>query len=236
MRRHQVRDTNGFTLVEMLVAVAILGLLLSAIVALTSGFLGFSRHVSIVNERLADLNDAMGYIALNARRAVTVIGDSTVMTIVPSEGGSFTCSVAPTNPNPCIALVVPVTNTTSGAIAGYNLLAYRVAPFSAWGGNPGLVGGWNGNNTPTLFEYSMSLCTSCAIPTVAGTTRNTTRTSLVMTDLFLEDAAGAPFPPFAILATNSRVAIALRTRGSGLSDDIRVPSDGPLRIMALLRP
>lgn len=233
---------TGFTIVELLVATALLGILIAAVISLTSAFLGFSRRVSVINERLTDLNDVMGYVSLNARRSVRVVGQGNQVTITPAGGTSFDCSLS--TADRCFALVVPVTNRMTGAISGYDLLAYRVAPLSAWAGNPGVAGGYAGAGTPAMFEYGVNLCAGCATaPTIAGTSVTGVRETLVMTDLFFEDAAGTAFEPFAItgeltpgLGDFSRVTVRMRTRGSGLVDDVRVPTDGPLQLQIVRRP
>jgi prepilin-type N-terminal cleavage/methylation domain-containing protein len=235
--RRRSHERLGFTLVELLVSVAILGVLISVIVAMTSGFLGFSRRVSNINTQLADLNDVLGYVALNARRAMRVVGASDQVRIDPPDGAEFDCSIGSVH-GPCIALVVPITNRANSEITGYTLVAYRVAPLSTWGSNPGIAVGWNGDATPALFEYTTPLAcgAGCAVPTVAGTTVSATRTSLVLSDLFLVDEAGAPVEPFEVAAAESKITFRLRTRGVGLEGQVLVPSDRPLEILTLRRP
>lgn len=234
--------SRGFTIVELLVATAVLGILIAAVIALTSSFLGFSRRVSAINERLTDLNDVMGYVALNARRSVRVVGQGNDVSITPLGGTAFDCSLA--EADPCFALVVPVTNPGTGAISGYDLLAYRVAPLSDWIGNPGVAGGWDGAATPAMFEYGVNLCTGCtSAPGIAGSSVTDVREALVVTDLFFEDDAGIAFEPFAISGELvagsgdfSRITVRMRTRASGTIDDVRVPTDGPLQLQVVRRP
>lgn len=235
MVRQCYAKSRGFTLVELLVAVAVLGVLVAAIVALTSGFLGFSRRVSVINDRLTDLNDAMGYVALNARRAMDVIGDGSTVTIEPADELSFDCAVTAD----CIALVLPVTEE-DGSISGYDLHAYRVVPLSGWTGNPGVQGGWAGTDTPVLLEYAAALCTNCGLPSADGDTIDATqiqRISLVISDLFLEEGEPSQaFAPFTIDQEGRRITISLRTRGSGVEDGVLVPASGRLSLQAVRRP
>ena len=237
MRRSTKLGTarSGFTLVELLVAIAVLGILLSAIVTLTSSFLGFSRQVSAINERLADLTDAMGYVGLNARASMRVYGEPGATRLVSFGGPPFTCAIDDPD-EPCIAFVVPEVNRATGLITGFDFVAYSVRPLSAWAANPGVPPGWNGTDTQVLLEYRRQLCTGCTNPPEAPATVDATRVSLVIADLFLEFDAGGAIAPFAVTTDSSRVTLQLRTRGSGLNDGIRVPNDGPLTQFIVRRP
>ena len=226
----------GFTLVELLVAIAVLGILLSAIVTLTSSFLGFSRQVSAINERLADLADAMGYVGLNARASMRVYGEAGSTRNVSFDGGpAFPCAISDPN-EPCIAFVVPNVSRDTGLITGFDFVAYSVRPLSAWTQNPGIPGGWSGADTPVLLEYRARLCTGCTAPPAAPNPVPATRESLVIGDLFLELDGGGAIAPFAVSTESSRITLSLRTRGSGLNDGIRVPNNGPLTQFVVRRP
>jgi prepilin-type N-terminal cleavage/methylation domain-containing protein len=226
----------GLTLIELLIAMAIIGILVSAIIALSAGFLGYSRRVSAVNERLIDINDAVGYIALNGRRAMLAIGGATTVDI--SAGGTtFTCANNAAS-GPCLALVVPIVdrNSTAADIVGFELLAYRIVPMSAWNDNPGLPAGWDGANTPLLLEYRAPLCLGCSSPPALPSSVTADQVSLVISDLFLEDNAGNPITPFTVQSAQVELIIALRTRAPGSQDQVIVPADGPLVMTVTRRP
>lgn len=234
--RRRFTGRAGFTLVELLVAIAVLGILLSAIVSLTSGFLGFSRRVSAINERLADLTDAMGYVGLNARASMRVYGEVGSTRDVTFGVSTFTCAISDPD-EPCIAFVVPNVSRATGLITGFDFVAYSVRPLSAWSQNPGIQGGWDGTDTPVLLEYRARLCDGCTAPPAAPEPVTATRESLVIADLFLElDGGGGAIAPFAVSTESSRVTLSLRTRGSGINDGIRVPNDGPLTQFVVRRP
>jgi prepilin-type N-terminal cleavage/methylation domain-containing protein len=233
------KSKHGFTLVETLLAIAILGIIASAVLAMTSGVLRFSRGVNVTNEQLADLNDAAGYLALNGRRAMRVIGGSDDI-IIRYAGDTFTCSTVSAD-GPCVALLVPVVNRNSGAsdIVSYELLAYRVMPISAWTDNPGFPEGWDGPDTPVMVEYRIPLaCSSAcnalpALPALA----NAGQASLVLPDLFMMDNSGNAVEPF-ILSSSVVLEITfnLRTRGSGQEAERRIPADGPVAVSVTRRP
>ena len=236
---HRPRQRSlGFTLLELLIALGILGILISAIIAMTSGFLGYTRHVSVTNDRLIELNDVAGYVATNGRRAMQFIGGSTTVDI--SIGGTtFTCSTNATD-GPCVAMVVPIVDReAAGAdIIGFDLLAYRVVPLSDWDDDPGLPQGWNGPDTPLMLEYRAELCSSCSVPPVVPNDVAADQVSLVLPNLFLEDNAGDAVAPFAIEggSAESALRLGLRTRGSGQQDVTIVPADEPLILTATKRP
>jgi prepilin-type N-terminal cleavage/methylation domain-containing protein len=229
-RRH-----GGFTLIEVLVATFVLGILLTAIIGLSSGYLGFSRRVSTINERLADLNDALGYVASNARSAMNVIGADGTSVDVTAGGTTFTCETIAADP--CLAFVVPVVDrtTTASDITGFDLLAYRIAPLSAWADDPGLAPGWNGTGTPTMLEYRVSLCTGCTTPPAVPAAVTAARTSLVTSDLTLDTGAGT-FVPFEVTETGTVVTLRVRSRGAGLEANTFVPGQGPLEVTVARRP
>ncbi|MDT3681880.1 MAG: prepilin-type N-terminal cleavage/methylation domain-containing protein [Truepera sp.] len=256
--------SSGFTLVELLVAMAILGVLISAVVTLSGAFLGYSRHANVINTGIAELNDVSGYLATNARRALRGLGcQNTVGTagnpndpavncgvqssVAISYGGSsFACSTTSAD-GPCIALVVPVVDrsTETSDITGFELLAYRVIPLSSWAADPGVAAGWDGADTPTLLEYRADLgCgTTCAQPPANPTAVTATYESLVATDLFLEDENGLSMRPFQVVTDPlspdlklQSVTFRLRTRGAGLERDVILPSGNALVVTATSRP
>jgi prepilin-type N-terminal cleavage/methylation domain-containing protein len=228
-----MRRRAAFTIVELLVAVFVIGILLSAIVALTSSFLGYSRRVSVINERLADLNDALGYMGTNARAAMDVVGHDATSVGVTWDGVSFTCTT--TGTEPCLALVVPVVDRGTAGITGFDLLAYRFVALSGWADDPGLAEGWDGADTPLLLEYGASLCTGCTTPPAVPSSLTATRVSLVASDLTLDDTVGT-FQPFTVAAAGTQITLRLRGRGAGSELGTFVPADGPLELTLTRRP
>lgn len=227
------RARAGFTIVELLVAMFVLGILITAIVSLSSGYLGFSRRVSVINERLADLNDALGYIGTNARSAMNIVGSGTTSVSIDFGGDTFTC--ATTSTDPCIGLVVPVVDRGTAAISGFDLLAYRVVPLSEWSDDPGLAEGWAADATPLLLEYRAELCTGCSDPPAVPASVLADRVSLVASDLtFVEGAT--TFAPFTVTPGADAITVRLRGRGSGVEADTFVPNDAPLELTVSRRP
>lgn len=230
-----VRSTRGFTLVELLVSMFVLGILLAAVIALSSGYLGFSRRVSVINERLADLNDALGYVGTTARRAMAVVGTDGTSVDIEFAGDTFACSTAVADA--CVAFVVPIVDrtTASSEITGYDLLAYRVVPFSAWDANPGVPAGWDGDETPLMLEYRSELCVGCTVPPAVGAGVTASRESLVIADLTFGAGAGS-FEPFSVANGTVNVTFRMRSQGAGVEAGTLVPADGPLELTVVRRP
>lgn len=237
---------GGFGLIELLVAMAVLGILLSAIIGLTTGFLGFSRRINVINERLVDINDAMGYVGLNVRRAMRVAGDEEVTSVtVTGIGDAFDCHLTSTD-GACLGLLVPVRHATeTWRVDRYDLLAYRVVPISAWTvDNPGLAEGWAADRTPLMLEYRARLSCGAPDPVTSNpcppppipSSVAAQQLSLVIADLAFETAAGVAFEPFTVAAETSRVTVRMRSIGSGQNADITVPGDEPLETVFVRRP
>ncbi|MFI4915687.1 MAG: type II secretion system protein J [Phycisphaerales bacterium JB060] len=231
----QSRSTGGFTLVELLVALAIVGTLLLAVTQLAGAVLNYSRHADARNRAAGDLSDALGYVSLNAQRAMNVLATGSI-DITPNTGPSFTCAL-PT----CLAITVPVVDRNDGSITNYQHWAYRWTTLDVLG-NPALPEGWSGPNTPVLIEIRSGDLLAPGDdpydgpPPLADFSEGSGNVpSLVIADLTRDDG-GASFDPFAVDATGRLVTMQARHRGSGLLDDMFVPDDGPLTITVNRRP
>lgn len=231
-RYHQL----GLTLVELLIAMAIVGVILAGIMALTGGVLRYTNTATSINELTTELNDVLGYIGLRLRSATQFVGatDSIVLTSGPS---SFECSVASSS-GPCLAGIMPVVNVNSpqSEITGYELRAYRVTTTSEWAADPGLPEGWNGPDTPILLEYRAAIpCPSpCSVPPSAPPSANASQVSYVVGGIVLEDSVGSSYDPFTS-GNPLRATIRLRLQTESRSGLTSVPADGPLELRVFRR-
>lgn len=227
---------HGMTLVELLVAIAIGGVLIMAIVSLSGGMLTYTRRANQINQNLTDLNDAIGYISLKLRGAKQLVGNNDSIEITDGSQ-TFQCSIGSPDGS-CVALVVPVVDRASptAEIVGYELLAFRVATLDAWSGDPGMSPGWDGQDTPLMLEYRSPLaCGSpCSAPPLAPSSIVADRVSLVISDLYFFDASGSPFEPFEVEGSNT-ATIRLRMLAAGQTTDRAVPSEHPSTVVVTRR-
>lgn len=221
----------GLSLVELLLAVAIIGVIFLALATLTRSTLGYSARVDALNDSLVELNDAVGYIALNARRSARLLDESDNLRIYHEPtGGEFICS--PTEPDPCIGMIVPIVDPDTAKIDGYELLAYRVVPISAWSENPGIPQGWDRENTKILLQYETYLCNCTSAPTVETGTISADYVSLVLPDLYLQDADGNYKSPFTLVGADQlRISFRVKTP----EGDSVIPSTAPAEIVVSRR-
>ena len=153
------RNTSGFTLVEILVAIAILGIVLAALFNFSRSTLRFSSTTSAVSDSVADLSDAEGYLTDAMRNAKVVLSAFTLLR--PDSSTLATCDLDASGT--CIGLVVPVVDTSqrSQPIVNFNLSAFFVQPIGATFDGLGIAQGWQGEDTLSLIEYRVeNLCTS----------------------------------------------------------------------------
>jgi prepilin-type N-terminal cleavage/methylation domain-containing protein len=221
-------NASGFTIVELLVATAVLGILLSALIFFTTSTLRFSQIARSQSDFIQELSDVTGYIGDNVRRAALVSTDGTV-----SVNGN-SCNISNTS-NPCIVLVVPE-DTGAGGGLNYLLLAYRVEARTALPDAQRTDNAWADANTEIIREYRTTLCSACALSDVltSGTLTNTTitgATELYVLDLLaLNDdgtVLGGGDLPFQYDATTGETTLNLRLQDRVRSQVRTYPQDAP---------
>ncbi|WP_448377789.1 PulJ/GspJ family protein [Fervidobacterium sp.] len=127
---------RGFTLLEILVALAVLAIFTTALLAFTQGTLSANRLARKQAQLLEELKDAAGYLADTLQEAQTVLSSATV------NGQS--CA-----PPTCLAVLLP---EPGGKCA---LRAYRLEPRSGVGDDYKSPDLWADGNTRTLREYRL---------------------------------------------------------------------------------
>ncbi len=147
---------DGFTLVEILIAIVILGVVLSGLLSLTTGTLNFSTVAVSSSDRIRELNDVTGYLADSIRRAVHVVETSTINPA--SAPNSGVCKVSE---HTCFAVVVPET-VDGTTIDKYTQLLYRIEPRKQVPrlNNYKVADVWADDNTFVILEYRYILCDS----------------------------------------------------------------------------
>jgi prepilin-type N-terminal cleavage/methylation domain-containing protein len=138
---------RGFTLLEILVALAVLAIFTTALLAFTQGTLTANRVAQRQAQLLEELKDAAGYLADTLQEAQRVLSSATV--------NGRGCQ-----PPTCLAVLLP----EGGACA---LRAYRLEARSGVGDNYKSPDPWADANTRMLREYRLG-GQSCSATTFSG--------------------------------------------------------------------
>lgn len=160
-RRRSLR--GGFTLVEVLVALAIMGVVLAGLFSLISGTLRFTSLSRAVSVSLEDVADAEGYLNDTLRYARQVYERLTVQI----DGDNFECRISSGR---CVAVTVPVVDDTNAAnIIDFDLVVLLVDEIGDLYEADGLRRGWAGRETLALIEYRiLGICGSMSVTACAG--------------------------------------------------------------------
>lgn len=146
---------KGFTLVELLVAIVILGVVLTGLLSLITGTLKFSTVSVSTSDRLRELNDVTGYMADSIRRSVHLVESSTINPASATNGGA--CNI---DDHDCFSVVVPEA-VDGAAIDKYLQLFYRIEPRGQERlENYKAADAWADENTYVILEYRYVLCDS----------------------------------------------------------------------------
>jgi len=139
---------RGFTLLEILVALAVLAIFTTALLAFTQGTLTANRVARKQAQLLEELKDAAGYLADTLQEAQRVLSSATV-------NGSG-CQ-----PPTCLAVLLPEPGGTCA------LRAYRLEARSRVGDDYKSPDPWADANTRMLREYRLG-GQSCSATTFSG--------------------------------------------------------------------
>jgi prepilin-type N-terminal cleavage/methylation domain-containing protein len=138
---------RGFTLLEILVALAVLAIFTTALLAFTQGTLAANRVARKQAQLLEELKDAAGYLADTLQEAQRVLSSATV--------NGRGCQ-----PSTCLAVLLP----EGGACA---LRAYRLEARSSVEDDYKSPDPWADANTRMLLEYRRT-GQSCSATTFSG--------------------------------------------------------------------
>ncbi|GGL10339.1 PulJ/GspJ family protein [Deinococcus radiotolerans] len=113
----------GLTLIEILLALGIMGTVLVLITSWQTSTLNLTTRANATGRGLSELNDLTGYLGDRVRGALRVRVATGGLTVNGSSGNS--CSAE----QPCLAAVLPDANT-AGTVTRYVLFVYRLEPRS----------------------------------------------------------------------------------------------------------
>ena len=139
---------RGLTLLEILVALAVLAIFTTALLAFTQGTLTANRLARKQAQLLEELKDATGYLADTLQEAQKVLSSATV--------NDQSCA-----PPTCLVVLLP---ENGGKCA---LRAYRLEPRSVVGDDYKSKDPWADANTRTLREYRRT-GQECSATTFSG--------------------------------------------------------------------
>ena len=241
-----MRDSKkggGFSLIEMLIGLALLGVILTVVTNLTITTMSYSTRVLGDADRLGELNTTSGYIGDNLRRALAVSTNN------PSVN-SGPCSWSPgTNVYPaCIAILVPearniITTAPATNIDTYLILVYRVERRSQLSSDYKTGSSWADTNTYVIMEYRKIQCQVPALcDSSAEITKFTNATSIsgmtgsvVMDSLTLDPGTGSTlFVPLAYTSTSKEFVLKLRTKRLERGNVLYTPKAGE-QVLTVLR-
>lgn len=150
-----MKANTGLTLVELLVALALMGLIFVLLTSWQASTLSLSTHSAALSHSLAEMNDTTGYLAGRLRAAVRV----RVATANLSINGA-----ACTNETPCLALVVP--EDDPGGMTRYHLHTYRLEARSRVSPADKVTDPWAEANVQVLREYRLKAAAGAHLVTV----------------------------------------------------------------------
>ena len=229
-----MRDTRGLTLIEMLIAAAIMGIVLAVIVSLLSGTLRFSSVAYSSAERLREMNDVTGYLSDSVRRASDVLTSGTSL-----NGQSCDISDAA---NPCFSVVVPEASA-GPTIDTYRQLFYRLEARSVLPADYKVANTWADANTYVIKEYRHLLCDADAVtsaPDCDAATSNAQATLtgvpwyLIIDGLTLANGSGS-FAPFAYDSATERFNFQFRVADHRRGETRYTPAAGTYQLGVVKR-
>lgn len=209
---------KGFTLLEVLVVIGILGLLVTAVANLVVGTLRTTSLAQSQAAVLTSLKDATGYISDQVRSATRVYASLTV--------DSNLCSATSTTA-PCFGVLLPVLDNAGNFVAdSFQVRVYRLRLRNLLGANLKVANAWADANTYFIEEYRQG-CINPNCPLNAGSISGGSW-FLVADQLTLTNTAGT-ITPFAITtnASGTRTGVEIRLRGvvSINGRTLYIPSD-----------
>lgn len=181
-----MRNTQGFTLVELLVSMALLSIVLGILMTTQSTVIRSSMAHQTNAVRLGVITDITGYVG-DRIKAAALLPDGFVI-------NSVSCQRSPATGLPCLAVVVPQVDSTSGKLITWELHAFQYvdpAQLTSQERTPGLT-----DVNVALRELQLASTCGQTIPTSATLTTcfsGTFSTSLLSDELTLPVSGTAAF-------------------------------------------
>lgn len=245
-----MRRLQAFTLLELLAAMAIFGLLIAALIRLEASTLSAADTVIGQANRTRSLQEASSYLASRLRAAKQVSSSLSV------NGQS--CSLTPPAGSlPCFAVLVSEARPVGGAAPyqdnAYSYLVFRLIPRSALAAADKAANPWADANTLALTQSQVLICEPVSAPcttdspatapsvTIPGsipaslslTPGSTTTLDQVVADMATLDLTpgSGTFVPFAYAALSRQFTLQFRQKSSERGRVRYTPSGEPYRLV-----
>lgn len=209
----------GLSLLEVLLVIAIMGILLAAITKVVTGTLATTSLATSQSDQLLSIKDTVGYVSDQIRSAAAVYDTLTV--------DSNVCSTNNTTA-PCFGVKQPVVDSSGNiTVDSYVIKVFRLRTRSNLDANYKIANSWADSNTYFLEEYRYS-CTTSGCPNNAGSISGGSW-YFVADDLTLNNTSGT-FTPFTVVTNGSSIrdGVIIRVRATAQISgrQIYVPSNG----------
>lgn len=211
------RRTSGFTVTELLVATALLGVVLLALLTLTRGSLRFTDLNNAVSISVEQIADAEGYLSDNIRQAKAVLLNAYVLNETGSDT-AYDCNGATTNR--CIGILSPVVDADqdSQPIVNFDLVIFAIDEIGTLYADEGLPRGFDGSSTLVLLEYRVRNVCASTCATIAGANivdrSLTDPVGFILGNLSDTDADGSDVTFFDVEGTNLLMNFVVRADSS----------------------
>ena len=178
-------NTKGFTMIELIISLALMGVVLGIVLTIQSTVLSTSQQQRRQAVTLGVLTDVTGYIGDRVKSAALVTDGVTI--------GGVTCQRSPSSGYPCLAVVLPQVDS-SGQVTTWELHAFQYvdpAQLTTLERTPGLTG-----VNVALRESQLTSSCGVNVPTVSTLTTcfaGTPSVSLLSDELVLPGSGTAAF-------------------------------------------
>lgn len=190
-------------MIELLVGMAILGILLGVVMALQAGTISLSTGVAASGRVAEEQNATLNYIGDRFRSTSSTWVVPTTLTLATGVTCDTTSASAAKT---CVAFAVPETNT-AGDVVRCVLLAYRIEPRTEF--TDRRLDDWADKNSIQIVrEYRQQVATTACPATISA---GGTWASAVVGDGFTLTGPTATIKPFAISVDKRTLTLTLRS-------------------------
>ncbi|WP_221088733.1 PulJ/GspJ family protein [Deinococcus aquaedulcis] len=227
---------SGFTLIEVLIALAIFGILIVLVLNLQTSVIGFTDAQNNAALRLQGLNEVGGYLGDRVKTAQAVRDGITV------DGEVCQMSAAA----PCLAVVLPTLNPDCGTdvpvnwtLHAFRYVARSAIPAAEKTPAPGLdtasagAYGLKETQVPLTDPAVPTTCTAVAPPSNTASYMGTARSGYVTDNLTL--VAGQNAFSYATTGGKNLVTLRLRTVSSSRNGLVYTPVSGSYELQVYAR-